>query len=98
MNSRVQLTLDRALSEAERLRNLRQLEALMMPHDEDDALAVRQTPDLALEYLSELPGIRAVLRPRCFLGGVLQPLLSFLAERRDVRGMLPPTMIDAGVH
>ena len=82
MNGGVQLPLDRPLGQPERLGDLAQLQPLMMPHDEDDPLALRQPRDLGFEHLAELARIGAVLGVRGLFGRVEHPLLGFLSKRR----------------
>ena len=80
MDGRVQLPLDGAFREPQRIGDLAELQALMMAHDEHDSLTLRQPVDLRFEHLPELAGVGVLFRSGCFLRRVVQLVLRFFAK------------------
>ena len=99
MHGGVQLALDRAFREPERVGDLAELQPLMMAHDEHDPLAVRQPVDLRFEHLARARRHTRGPRDRALFRRVRASCCSASSPNgAEPAGRLPAPVIDTGVH
>jgi hypothetical protein len=98
VNGCVQLPLDGALRQAERLGDLTQLEPLVVAHDEHESLPLRQSGDSGLEHRTQFTRVRTLLGTWRLFRGIDHLLFGFLAKGCGTGGCVAPAMVDAGVH